>query len=98
MTIPDQPSRADEVLRDLIEQWETDENAPRVVYLENVRGEWAEPTAYFLAAMVEQGWHAGDALPRDYRDGVEAITGRAVGNYAEAAAALLATLEGRERA
>ena len=88
----DQPAHADDVLCEVIDQWVSDRRPPATVRLENVRGEWTAPLDEFLRHMA--GPEGGSTIPRDYREGVEAITGEDVATYPGAAAALLRALNG----
>jgi hypothetical protein len=77
-----QPTDAPAVMRDLIDRWASEGEPPEEVALENVNGDRTASTEEFLEHM------AGPYMPADTRRQVEAITGRRIGTYGEAAAVL----------
>jgi hypothetical protein len=89
----DQPTDANGVLRELIETWQAEGVPPEQVQLENVRGAWTASVWEFLGFMAPEPGHP-DTVPGEHREAVESLTGQEVGSYGEAAAALLALLEG----
>src|SRR3954447_11959848 len=88
--MPNQPTDAPAVMRDLIDRWAADGEPPEEVELENVNGAWTASTAEFLEQMAGPG---GDTMPAHTREQVEQITGREIGAYGDAATALLVMLD-----
>ena len=85
----DQPTDANGVLRELIETWQAEGAPPEQVQLENFRGAWTASVSEFLGFMAHEPGHP-DTVPGEHREAVESLTGQEV----EAAAALLALLDG----
>jgi hypothetical protein len=89
----DPPTDANGVLRELIVTWQAEGAPPEQVQLENVGGAWTASAWEFLRFMAHEPGHP-DTVPSEHRKAVESLTGQAVGSYGEAAAALLALLDG----